>query len=298
MHRQFFRSWWKTSLVPLLFVVFIFSSGCSDSYDSPIPPVANTPIKVMSYNLRYGDLGIVLDEDSRRDPLVASINEHKPDFLGVQEANEPWMEVLPELLQDYAFVGVGRDDGIAAGEFAAIFYLKDRWTVIDSGTFWLSETPAEPSYGWGANHRRICTWAFFQNIVSGEVVAHFNTHLDHESEQARVNGTRLILDEVARSPYPALFTGDLNFPEGSEQYEVIQATSLADTKFLAAESIPYGTINFFLPNVNDLGLVIDFVFVQPEYFDVLKYEVDYSREYAGLAVSDHYPVIADLELKH
>ncbi|GAB5453194.1 MAG: endonuclease/exonuclease/phosphatase family protein [Halioglobus sp.] len=251
----------------------------------------------MSYNLRYGDAGLLVEEDSRKYPLTDSINEHKPDFLGVQEANEPWMEVLPDLLPDYSYVGVGRDDGIASGERSAIFYLKDKWTVLESGDFWLSPTPEEPFYGWGANHRRICTWAFLQNLVTGEIVAHFNTHLDHESEEARINGTRLILDRVAQTPYPVVFTGDLNFLEGSSLYEEIQATSLSDTRFLAAEQLPYGTINYFLPDVGDLGIVIDFIFVQPEYFDVFKYEVDYSRKMGGIAVSDHYPVIVDLAIK-
>jgi len=80
------------------------------------------------------------------------------------------------------------------------------------------------------------------------------------------------------SPYPAVFTGNLNFPEGTELYEDIQATSMADSKFLASEVLPYGTINYFLPNVDDLGILIDFIFVQPEHFNVLKYEVDYSRK--------------------
>ena len=133
--------------------------------------------------------------------------------------------------------------------------------------------------------------------MTGEIVAHFNTHLDHESEAARENGTRLILERVAQSPYPVVLTGDFNFLEDSELYHSIVTTSLADSKQLAMESAPYGTINFFLPNENDLGLVIDFVFVQSEYFDVLKYEVDPSREFEGLPVSDHYPVIADLELR-
>jgi len=251
----------------------------------------------MSYNLRYGDSGLLVEEDSRKYPLAESINQHKPDFLGVQEANEPWIEVLADLLPDYDFVGVGRDDGFASGERAAIYYLRDKWAVLDSGDFWLSTTPEVPSYGWGANHRRICTWAFFQNLVSGEVVAHFNTHLDHESEEARINGTRLILDRVAQPPYPVIFTGDLNFVEGSDLYQEIQITSLSDSKFLAVLQLPYGTVNYFLPNIGDLGIVIDFVFVQPEYFDVSRYEVDYSRKIGGVAVSDHYPVIVDLELK-
>lgn len=283
-------------ILSLAFATIWLSSGCSDSSDSPEPPRESTLLKVMSYNLRYGDNGLLIEENSRRDPLAESINEHMPDLLGVQEANEQWMDVLPELLPDYAFVGVGRDDGDEAGERAAIFYLKDKWRVLDSGSFWLSDTPEEPSFGWGANHRRICTWAYIENVVTGEMVAHFNTHLDHESEEARVNGMHLILDRISRSPYPAVLTGDFNFLEDSELYESILETDLADTKLLAAESTPYGTFNFFLPDEKDLGIVIDFIFAQSEYFDVLTYEVDHSREFGGVPVSDHFPVISVMKL--
>lgn len=251
----------------------------------------------MSYNLRYGDLGLIVEENTRKDPLVASINAHRPDFLGVQEANEPWMEILPVELSDYDFVGVGRDDGDSSGERSAIFFLKDRWEVLESGTFWLSPTPEEPSFGWGANNRRLCTWAYLRNRVTGELVAPFNTHLDHESAEARVNGIALILERVARSPYPVVLTGDFNFPEGTSLYESVQETDLVDTKVLAAEVEAYGTINFFMPNTGDLGLVIDYVFVQEAYFSVTRYEVDYSQEHNGIPVSDHYPVIAHIELQ-
>ena len=105
-------------ILGFLIVTCYALAGCSDGSDAP---GVNTRLKVMSYNLRYADTGLLVEENTRKDPLVASINQHKPDFLGVQEANEPWMDVLPEMLPEYSFVGVGRDDGLTSGEFAAIF---------------------------------------------------------------------------------------------------------------------------------------------------------------------------------
>lgn len=271
--------------------------ACNDSSDErQFNELDPTSLTVMSYNLRFGDIGLIVEEDSRAGPLIESIQAHKPDLLGVQEANEPWMQILPAALSEYGFVGVGRDDGDTAGERAAIFYRKDKWDVLESGNFWLSETPEQPSFGWGANNIRICTWAYFRNLQTGEVIAHFNTHLDHVSEEARINGSNLILERLESAPYPAILTGDFNVLEGSDLYNTIEASSLADTKFLAAESDPYGTFNFFLPNNNDLGIVIDFVFAQAAAFRVNSYSVDDSAEYQGLPVSDHYPVIVALEL--
>lgn len=281
-------------LTPLLLLGL---SACLDSSDNEGPREATT-LKVMSYNLRYGDNGLLVEDNTRKTPLIASIKQHKPDFLGVQEANEPWMQILPEALSDYAYVGVGRDDGKAAGEHAAIFYRKDKYDVLESGTFWLSDTPEEPSYGWGANHRRICTWAYFRNLKTGEIIAHFNTHLDHQVEEARVNGVALILDRLQRSPYPVVLSGDFNFLEGTNQYKVIESADMLDTKHTAAISEPYGTFNFFKENDRDYNIVIDIIFSQKDEFSVKSYRVDHSAEFNGLPVSDHYPVIAELELTY
>lgn len=259
-----------------------------------MPPDPEARVKVMSYNLRYGDESLD-QEDSRQVNLLASIHHHRPDLLGVQEANEPWMEILPRELKDYAYVGVGRDDGVAAGERSAIFYLADKFEVIETGTFWLSETPEEPSFGWGATNRRVCTWAYLRNRFTGTVTAHFNTHLDHEVHEARVKGMAIILDRIAQSPHPVILTGDFNIIEGSELYETVEATKLSDTKHSAAESRPYSTMNWFIPD-EETAWVIDYVFAEEGRFDVLRYEVDHTWRYDGKPVSDHYPVLAELAL--
>lgn len=292
---------WITSLklrISATAATLLLLMACSESAtDRMFEEVGPTTLTVMSYNLRFGDTGLIVEEDTRKTPLVESILRLNPDFLGVQEANEPWMDILPEALPEYDFVGVGRDDGDTAGEYAAIFYRRDKWDVLEMGTFWLSETPEQPSFGWGANNIRICTWAYLRNLSTGVIVAHFNTHLDHVSEEARVNGTNLILERTAQSPYPVVLTGDFNFLEGSDIYNVIEAENLTDTKFLATESDPYGTFNFFQPNTRDFGIVIDFIFAQASEFTVHSYAVDRMAEYQGLPVSDHFPVIVELELK-
>jgi len=286
---------------PLVLICSILMiAGCSDSSSSPEDTTTLTALRVMSYNLRYASSDTTAWA-LRRPVVVGAINDVKPDLLGVQEADELWMEALPGLLTDYAYVGVGRDDGVAAGEFSAIFYLKEKYEVFDSGTFWLSEIPDEPSFGWGANNRRICTYAYIMDRATGEVFVHFNTHLDHESEPARVNGTALILETINSSPYPVILTGDFNFPEGTATYQTITSSGLADTKHAAATTMDHGTINFFAPNSPDFGLVIDFIFAQEDAFDVSTYQVLTSYEFDDngerIPASDHYPVVADLLLK-
>ena len=272
------------AVVVALITASLFTTGCAET----IPEGA---IRVMSYNLRYANSD--LDGFNARKKLLAdSVIIAGVDVLAIQEGDEPWMDELPGLLPEYSYVGVGRDDGAEAGEFSAIFYLADKFEVLDSGTFWLSPTPEIPSFGWGANNRRICTWAVLRNIETGETYTHYNTHLDHESQLARVNGTSLILDHMNTSNYPVVLTGDLNTPEGSDLYQTIEDTILADTKHTAELTKSHGTINWFFPV--DTGIVIDFVFAQEDAFLVHRYDVITFYEVNEKPVSDHYPVYADL----
>ena len=115
-------------------------------------------MRIMSFNIRCTNVGNDTWED-RIDIVTQSIIDGNPDSVGVQEATPEWMETLNKTLgEKYNYVGVGRDDGDNEGEYSAIFYLKDKYNVVDSGTFWLSETPDEVSFGWDAACRRVCTW--------------------------------------------------------------------------------------------------------------------------------------------
>ena len=286
------------SLGRLLLCLVFLAAGCSDSADPALPGEPGT-LRLMSYNLRNANSDL-LAWHLRKQVVARAIIEQRPDVLGVQEADEPWMQALPLQLPDYAHVGVGRDDGQAAGEFSAIFYRKAKFELVESGTFWLSETPATPSFGWGAHNRRICTWAYLRHRETGRITAHFNTHLDHQSEQARRRGAALILERMAQSPYPAALTGDLNLLEGSPVYRRLLSGGLFDPKFAADDTMDHGTINFFVPDRPDFGLVIDFVLAQSQHFIARRYEValPYEFEYRAAIVpaSDHYPVVVDLAL--
>ena len=106
------------------------------------------------------------------------------------------------------------------GEYSAVFYLREKYKLLDHGDFWLSDTPDEPSYGPGASYRRICTWALLQNKETGETYAHVNTHLDNGSNEAREAGARQIVDFIESNfaDTPVVFTADMNTGEGSTAY--------------------------------------------------------------------------------
>lgn len=250
-------------------------------------------MRIMTFNLLcYGEGEHSME--NRRQLAVQTIQDYSPDSVGVQEATPEWMWWLSDKLSDYAYIGIGRDDGENCGEYAAIFYLKDKYKVVDSGSFWISDTPDTPSKGWDAVCNRICTWAVLENIQTGQQYAHMNTHLDHRGELARTNGVQMILDKAADFDLPLVCTGDFNLLEGGLLYKQLMSGVLRDTKYLAPDTMQSPTFHHFeLPadekNVIDYILVNDKI--KPLVYRVVTEGID------GKFVSDHYPVYADVVIK-
>ncbi|SEW52659.1 endonuclease/exonuclease/phosphatase family protein [Chitinophaga arvensicola] len=263
-------------------------------------PQKKTMLQVATYNLR---LNVAFDSANawphRKEMVKDLIQYHEFDIFGVQEALSGQMKDLEEM-QQYAHVGVGRNDGKDGGEYSAIFYNKHKYQVIQSGNFWLSPTPEKPSKGWDAAYIRICTWACFQVKESGKQFFMFNTHFDNEGVLARENAARMILekiDAVAPKDTPVIITGDFNSDPSTSAYATI-TKRFADAKLVAATK-PYGpdsTFNDFKYH-NWTKVVkegrIDFVFVNPS-IRVRKYAVlTDSRDLRF--PSDHFPVACKLE---
>ncbi len=248
-------------------------------------------MKIMTFNVLCGDRAGRLVSD--RYPIVAElIKNENPDSVGVQEATPEWMEWLKKYLTDYDFVGVGREDGKNDGEYSAVFYKKDKFSLIDSDNFWLSDTPDVPSRGWDGACTRICTWALLENKETKQRYAHINTHLDHVGDVARQKGMELIFAEAEKMPAPAVVTGDFNFYEGSHFYKDLLDGRLADTKYTAKESDDGITFHGY-DVVKDQG-IIDFIFTTPE-FSVDKYSI-IKDKINGDYPSDHFPVTAIINL--
>lgn len=276
-------------------------AGIADLHDKIFAPTVmsdfeekdENAIRVMSFNIRFGDLGPLTAED--RYPMVEeTIRKGHPDSVGLQEATTEWMAYLTEALSDeYAHVGVGRDDGVSAGEHSAIFYLKDKYTAVDSGNFWLSETPDVPSFGWNAGSIRICTWVILENNETGEKYVHINSHFDNASKEARKNSVDMILEKAEEfGDLPVVFTADMNISEGSEDYNRITADGcLVDTKMIADNTMNYLTYHDRMPIIH-WSSVIDFVMVNKN-FNALVYKV-VTAGIDGNYVSDHFPIYADI----
>lgn len=219
------------------------------------------------------------------------IQYHEFDLFGVQEALRGQLNDLTEL-KEFAFLGKGRDDGKETGEHSAIFYKKDRFKVLQSGDFWLSETPGKPSLGWDATCcNRICSWAKFQDMQTKKEFFFFSVHFDHQGVEARRQSGKLMVEkikEIAKN-VPVICVGDLNSTPETEQIQTIQ-TLLSDA-YQITKTPPYGpvgTFNSFKMNA-PMKTRIDYIFVSKQ-IEVLKYAVlaDFKEQRFP---SDHLPVV-------
>ena len=137
-------------------------------------------LKVISYNIRYNNLNDGINKwDNRKETVFNFLNNEYPDFIGMQEVLENQLDELLINLNDYSFIGIGREDGKNRGEFSPIFYLKDSYNLIKTSTFWLSKTPEKVSVGWDAALERICTYGYFESKKTKRRFWVFNTHFDH-----------------------------------------------------------------------------------------------------------------------
>ena len=238
----------------------------------------------------------------RRSPVVCDILRVESfDIFGSQEALHGQMEDLRAALPQYESIGVGRNDGKTGGEYAPIFYKKDRIRCLQSGTFWLSETPdVIGSKGWDAKYPRICTWGQFKDLKSGKKFWMFNLHMDHRGMEARRQSCHLVLAKVKEmcGKQPYILTGDFNVDQKNEIYNIIADSGVFHDSYETAEvrMAETGPMNYFKVNYKT-DRRIDHVFLSP-HFKALDYKLmtySYWVEvepgvHEQRLPSDHYPI--------
>jgi endonuclease/exonuclease/phosphatase family metal-dependent hydrolase len=281
---------------------------------------------VASFNVRQKNDGDIANGNawSQRYPYIADmIRFHDFDIVGTQEAFKFMLDDLSSVLPGYAYVGVGREDGVDAGEHSAIFYRTDLFSVVDHGDFWLSETPdVAGSIGWDAVLPRICSWACFKHIPSGKQFLFFNLHMDHIGKNARVQSALLVQRKMAEinDSLPAFLTGDFNVDQTHDSYTALTSTGKLCDAYTVADFryAPNGTFNSFnaayftnsridhimvTPNVKVLkyGVLTDTYRTAPAQAPAYDKGQDAPSEikfrtYEIRTPSDHYPIRATVQL--
>jgi endonuclease/exonuclease/phosphatase family metal-dependent hydrolase len=265
----------------------------------------NTDLRVMSFNIRNSFARDGENHwESRKDLVYSVIKDYAPDVLGLQEANSFQLKELSNEFPQYRKVGEGSMGG-AKGQYSAILFLEERFKLTDSGSFWLSETPAEPSKSWGSAHHRVCTWAELLDKESQQTINIYNTHMDDGSRKAREKGARMIMDHIQKKAEssPFLLMGDFNAPEDSEVLKIIKGNpearqnlgiQMVDSfRVLYPNRKKVGTYNGFTGQSD--GPKIDYIMVRPSMKVIEASILQTNRE--GRYPSDHFPVTAHLRIR-
>lgn len=282
---------------------------------------ASLPLRVVSFNIRYAtsspeanekpwwSLPCLLNHNQCREfHLSSTLGNYVSDVdtavIGLQEVlSNQLNDVLNNLGNAWAHIGVGRDDGKTGGEYSPIIYNTDVLDVVFSETKWLSPTPDEVSYGWGAGSRRIVTIGVFEHKATGRRFIHANAHLDNVSSQARVEGIKVVVAQIeavqaAYGPLGVTLTGDFNSDPSEDAYTTLKGLDYLTDSWSTA--VHLGTNQLTYTGFSDTGISkIDYVWYGPNsdsLYTASQTEI-VSNKVDGIYISDHRMIYADLILK-
>jgi endonuclease/exonuclease/phosphatase family metal-dependent hydrolase len=260
-------------------------------------------IRVVTCNIRYDNPGDGPNVwVNRKAAMVEYLKSTKADLIGLQEVLPRQRDYLAGELTDFAVYSVGRDDG-ELGEATPILYRKDRFELLDKGSFWLSTTPdTTGSKGWDAGLPRVASWVKLKDKPSGQSLLFANTHFDNRGVQARLESAKLLVAKIAEldgsgeATLPVLLTGDFNCTAKQPPYAAIAGDEAGEAKLFDAQFIsqkPHAGGDSTSNSFKELrpGAKIDFIFVRE--LKVASHQIDDPRV-EGRFVSDHQPVTAEI----
>jgi endonuclease/exonuclease/phosphatase family metal-dependent hydrolase len=251
-------------------------------------------LRVLTYNIRYGTAADGPDAwEHRRGLALRVIAEERPHIIGVQEALRFQLDEVAAAFPRFGEVGVGRDDGREAGEYSAILFDVELFSLLETDTFWLSDTPRTVgSTSWGNSIPRIVTWARFRDRRTDRTFYVYNTHWDHASQPSRIRSAELLLDRIDQRTHPddpVLLTGDFNVGERNPAFAALLAGGFTDTfRAVHPAATDVGTFHGFEGDRG--GAKIDGVLATAGWRVRDAWIVTLNED--GRYPSDHFPVMA------
>ncbi|TXK75237.1 endonuclease/exonuclease/phosphatase family protein [Mesonia sp. HuA40] len=255
-------------------------------------------LKIMSYNIRYAQEGVgEISWSNRKELLIRQLKEVPVDIYLLQEPLDQQIIDIKKALTNFSFVGDRRVENVKWGGYNAIFYNEDKFALLESNTFWLSETPEQESKGWDAKQVTIATYALLKDKATRKRFYVLNTHLDRVGEVAKLESLKLIkrkIEEINKKHYPVIIGGDFNSKETTAPIAYFDKY-FKDAKKVAqtAPIGPKGTFNYFNSRIPH-KYRIDYIYVSKA-IKVKSYQV-LDNQYEGRYPSDHYPVYVALML--
>ena len=257
-------------------------------------------MRVMTFNIRSDSLLDVRNRwESRKEIVREVINKYKCDIIGFQEVKNKMLEDIKQYLNNYNFVGEGRTKRLFR-ESNNIFVTK-KCELMEEDTFWLSNNSNKVGSSiWYSLFPRICTTVAIRT-EDGKCIRIYNTHLDCLFPMAREYGIKKITEymeeQYKKDNLPVVLMGDFNATPDSKVIRSFRGGEYTSQKFIAVQEInkeiyKESTMNWF--KGKETGMHIDYVFVS-EGFKIKSAEIiKYNR--GGKYPSDHYPIMADIEI--
>lgn len=282
------------------------SAGASgEPRRDPVPERESEELRVMSFNVRGAWHPDGKNAWKRRARLnVEVIKRWGPDLIGFQEFQRGNQETYEKELPGYESILGPRYENKKPHAFNAVFWDTGRLELLDSGGFWLSETPHSFSGAWNTAQRRAANWLRFRLLPEEKEFVHLNTHLDHKSIPARQKGTKLIVERLDEmGDVPIVVTGDFNAEPGKPVYRTFMEAGFEDTHVMAGNERTKTFHRFegedFAPNNREREFRLDWILVRDGAggaWDVASCEVVRDCD-PPVFPSDHYPVTARLFLR-
>ena len=267
-------------------------------------PAASPPLRVTSFNIRFGTADDGPDHWSKRKTFVAdTIRRHDADLLGLQEADPFQVDYIAREVPGYEVVG--KDAGHGGGDNNSLLFRSDRFERLDSGRFWLSETPERPSKSWDSSMVRATQWARLRDKAGGGELLFLNAHFDHRGPISRLRAAELLREkaaEIAGPGTPVVITGDFNAAEDTDPYKALTAAEAEAPPLIDSYREVPGqaegkdqtfTFHAFKGTSNEQHGRIDWVLHSKD-FAAVESSIDRTA-YEGRFPSDHFPVSAVLE---
>ena len=257
-------------------------------------------ITIMSFNVRQSKAKEVDQNNSwtnRKDACLSMLRQTMPDVVGFQEVQmgDQWPFFRDGMHESHDGYAIGRRDGNVKGETSGFLYNRAKLTLLEHGTFWLSETPEKPSLSFDEKYYRSATWGIFKVAKSNKHFLYINTHMGL-TYKSQTQGFKVILEklpELNPNGYPVVITGDFNVPVGHDAFA--EACQTMNNAIEVAEK----KLNADAPTYNAWGnerkyAIVDHIWLSKD-IKCLVYVTD-NKPYGGhQLISDHFPIIAEIK---
>ena len=234
----------------------------------------------------------------RAEYFLKNIEAVKPDIFGSQEVQPGQYEFLTKHLEGYKSVVTYRDDRGWRSESCPIFYSEARFELVESGTYWLSETPDVMSVDWGSGENRIVTYVNLKDKANNDmIIAVYNLHPDWGHPEARIKQLGVAAEKAKASTADKVivlgdFNSDRNRTDGAAGLALFEEFLQDSTTFPGMTN--YGvTYNGYDKDDEDGMMGLDYIFLPADTDVKAVGKVD--TVYNGIYPSDHFPIWAKVK---